>query len=76
MLSQIYLLSEVDTICVIVRRSKYQKWKYVINDIYYIAQRVAIDDYFRMCVLNGRINPLDDNFMTVSPKGKVWSIIL
>lgn len=44
-------------------------------------QGVASDDYVnkhvetflrdsRMCVLNGRIDPLCDNFTSVSPKGK------
>ena len=55
-----------------------------IPDIDFIPQRVASHDYInkqgetfleffrdsRMCVLNGRIDPLCNNFTSVSPKGK------
>lgn len=85
LLSQIYQFSEVDSIffCGDLN-ARIGNMDDFISDMDFLPMRAALDDFVnkhgetlieflkdaRMCVVNGRIDPLYDNFTSISPKGK------
>ena len=85
LLSQIYLFSHLDAIYVCGDvNSRIGGLSDYLNEVDNIPLRHSIDDCVnrhgeafleflldsKMCVLNGRINPLDDNFTSISMKGR------
>ena len=85
LLSLVYQFSEVDAIYIGGDiNARIGNLEDFIPTIDSIPQRAAIDDFVnkhgetfleflrdsKMCVLNGRIDPLYDNYTSVSPKGK------